>query len=162
MKISKYQRLFGVGPIVFLVDFTLLLILGVLGNKSGNAEISGNPWPVRICGFFLIGLWAGWRLQCLATLRTWVFNNKLCTSGPYRLVRHPLYAGVLYFANPGIALALNSWMMMLSSILLFPILALLVRKEEAMMTFLFGEDYARYASRTGHLFPRMKSILTDR
>jgi protein-S-isoprenylcysteine O-methyltransferase Ste14 len=155
MEISKYQKLFGVGPIGLVADLVLLFILGLLGKKLGHAEISNNPGPVRICGFIIIGLWACWHLRCLATLKAWIYGSKLCTNGPYRFVRHPLYAGVIFIANPGIALVFNSWTMLLCVLFIFPILSVLVRREEAIMTSFFGEEYARYAARTGRLFLRI-------
>jgi protein-S-isoprenylcysteine O-methyltransferase Ste14 len=33
--------------------------------------------------------------------------------------------------------------------------SILVRKEESIMTAVFGEEYRRYASQTGRLFPRL-------
>jgi protein-S-isoprenylcysteine O-methyltransferase Ste14 len=155
MKIGKYQKMFGVGPIGFIVNVVLLSLLGLLGKKLGHAEISGNPGSVRILGIIVIVLWACWHLQCLAALKAWLYGGKLCTSGPYRLVRHPLYAGVIFFLNPGIALVFNSWVMLLCIFFIFPVFTLLVRREETMMTSLFGEEYRLYAKRTGRLFPRI-------
>ncbi len=57
-------------------------------------------------------------------------------------------------ADPGIALMFNSWIILLWPVLLYPIWSLLVRKEEMMMTEVFGEEYTRYAARTGRFFPR--------
>jgi protein-S-isoprenylcysteine O-methyltransferase Ste14 len=155
MEISTYQKMFGVGPIGLVTDIVLLVLLGFLGKKLGNMEISNNPGSVRVYGFIVIGLWACWHIWCLATLKAWLKDSKLCTGGPYRLVRHPLYAGVIFIANPGIALVFNSWTMLVCVLFIFPILTVLVRKEEAMMTSFFGEEYARYAGRTGRLFPQI-------
>ena len=160
MVISRYQRWFGVGLVVFMVNIVLLFLLGFLGRKLAYSEFSGSSGFIRIFGFFLIGLWAGWHIRCLIALRAWLYDNKLCTSGPYRLVRHPLYAGVLLIANPGIALVFNSWIMLICPVILFPIVSVLVRKEEGIMTSVFGEDYARYASRTGRFFPRIMKNLS--
>jgi protein-S-isoprenylcysteine O-methyltransferase Ste14 len=155
MKITKYQRLFGVGPIGFMVDFVLLFLLGLLGKKFGHSELSSDSGLIRLCGLIVIVLWTCWQGWCLATLKAWVYDNKLCTHGPFRFVRHPIYAGVIFILTPGIALIFNSWTMLLCPFFLFPILSILVRREETMMNSCFGEDYVRYASRTGRLFPRI-------
>jgi protein-S-isoprenylcysteine O-methyltransferase Ste14 len=147
--------MFGVGPIGLMVDVVLLFILGLLGKKLGYAEISNNPGAIRLWGLIILLLWICWHGWCLATLKAWLQDSKLCTGGPYRLVRHPLYAGVIFIANPGIALVFNSWTMILCVLFIFPVLSVLVRKEETIMHSFFDEDYVRYAARTGRLFPRI-------
>ncbi len=69
-----------------------------------------------------------------------------------------MYAGGLWFADPGVALMFNSWVILLWPVLLYPVWSVLVRNEEALMTAIFGEEYRRYAASTGRLFPRFLQI----
>jgi len=64
------------------------------------AVIQASPWPLLIMGLALfIGLWALWHLKPLG------FNIipdphescQLCQQGPYRWIRHPMYAAILLF-----------------------------------------------------------------
>jgi protein-S-isoprenylcysteine O-methyltransferase Ste14 len=155
MRLSKYEKHFGIGPIAGLIGLFLLGLLLLLDRKLGHVEILNQPRTIKILGFVLIGLWACWQLRTIKTIQSWWRNGRLCTSGPFRFVRHPMYAGGLFLAAPGIALALNSWIILLLPILLYPIWSILVQKEEKMMTAIFGEEYKPYASRTGRFLPRL-------
>jgi protein-S-isoprenylcysteine O-methyltransferase Ste14 len=72
-------------------------------------------------------------------------GQTVITTGPYRLVRHPMYAGVLMFLV-GISLLLGSWWGLIS----MPVLALLLAvriqiEEKALRAGLKGyEDYAKH------------------
>ena len=154
MNISRYQKIFGVGPIGAVAGFLLLGFLWQVDRILNHVEILSQPKPIRILGFMLIAGWICWHVWCLRTIRSWWQKDRLCTSGPYRFVRHPLYAGGVWLVGFGIALTLNSWILLLWPILGCFTMSMLVRKEEKMMVAVFGEEYQRYASRTGCLVPR--------
>ena len=79
-------------------------------------------------------------------------DHELIVEGPYALVRHPIYTGILV-ALAGTALAVGEW----RSVLAVAIAALAfwrkLRIEEAVMRRQFGEAYARYAARVSALIP---------
>ena len=59
-------------------------------------------------------------------------NQKVSSSGPYALVRHPMYSvGVLFFA--GIALGLGSWWALILLLVAFPVLVIRILDEEKML-----------------------------
>jgi protein-S-isoprenylcysteine O-methyltransferase Ste14 len=77
----------------------------------------------------------------------------LITTGPYRLVRHPIYLGFALLAM-GEAFAFGSWPALL--IVLFgivPTLAWRARTEEKVLSRTFGERYAVYRQRTKLIVP---------
>ncbi len=155
MKISKYQKLFGVGPLGMAIASLLLVFLWVVDRRVGHLEILSHPQRIRIVGLILIGLWICWHIWCLMTIRQWWQHDRLCTNGPYRFVRHPLYSGGVMVGVPGISLLFNSWIVLLAPVLFYPVLSLLVRREEAMMAEVFGQGYKLYSARTGRLFPKI-------
>jgi len=76
---------------------------------------------------------------------------ELVTSGPYALVRHPIYTGLI-LAMIGSALDIN----ILWLLLLIPVGAYFIysaRREESAMSLLFPQQYAGYRARTGMLIP---------
>jgi protein-S-isoprenylcysteine O-methyltransferase len=80
-------------------------------------------------------------------------DHKLVDFGPYRLVRHPSYTGLL-IAFLGLGVFFGSWLGIL--ILLVPITAALlyrIRVEEAALAGALGADYAAYRGRTKRLIP---------
>jgi protein-S-isoprenylcysteine O-methyltransferase Ste14 len=79
----------------------------------------------------------------------------LITTGPYRLVRHPIYLGLALLAL-GQALAFSNWpagLMVLGGIL--PTCAWRARAEEAVLGRTFGESYARYQKQTKMIIPHL-------
>ena len=157
LNISTYQKAFGVGPIGFLAGLLLLGLLWLLDKNLGHVEILSRPVSIRIFGWMLIAGWVCWHAWCLKTIRSWWNKNRLCSAGPFRFVRHPMYAGGALLLGTGLALILNSWILLLCPILWCFILSALVRKEEKMMETVFGEEYKTYAARTGRLLPRIFS-----
>jgi protein-S-isoprenylcysteine O-methyltransferase Ste14 len=153
--ISKYKQLFGIGPLALLISLCLLGLLLLLDRGLGHVEILNRPMPLRILGVILIGLWICWHSWAIKTIKSWWVDGRLCTSGPFRLVRHPMYAGGMLLADLGVALLLNSWIVLPWPILVYPIWSVLVRKEEKMMTAVFGEEYKHYALHTGRFIPRL-------
>jgi len=79
----------------------------------------------------------------------------LITTGPYRLVRHPIYLGLSMLAM-GQALAFASWPAI--AVLLAGIVPTFVWRasaEEKLLTATFGERYARYREQTKMIIPRL-------
>ncbi len=73
--------------------------------------------------------------------------------GPFRVVRHPSYTGVL-LAFVGFALSLANWASLL--VILLPISAAFVRRinvEEQALSSALGERYLSYMRRTKRLIP---------
>jgi protein-S-isoprenylcysteine O-methyltransferase Ste14 len=151
--LSEYERHFGIGPIAGSIGFFLLGLLLFLDKILGHVEILNRPQLIRIMGCVLIGLWICWQSWSIKTIRSWWRGGRLCISGPFRFVRHPMYAGGLFLAGLGTALIFNSWITLLWPILIYPIWSILVQKEEKMMSAIFGEEYKKYASRTGRFIP---------
>ena len=80
-------------------------------------------------------------------------DHELVERGPFRLVRHPSYTGVL-LAFVGFALTLRNWAALL--IVLVPIFAAFIRRmnvEEEALSKALGSRYADYMRRTKRLVP---------
>jgi protein-S-isoprenylcysteine O-methyltransferase Ste14 len=73
------------------------------------------------------------------------------TSGPYRLVRHPIYSGILV-AGIGTALAL-SWVWLTAVVLACVYFLYSATVEERYMTEQFPDDYSAYKHSTKMLVP---------
>ena len=80
-------------------------------------------------------------------------DHELVERGPFRVVRHPSYTGVL-LAFVGFALTLRNWAALL--IILVPIFAAFIRRmnvEEEALSRALGSRYADYMRRTKRLVP---------
>jgi protein-S-isoprenylcysteine O-methyltransferase Ste14 len=74
-------------------------------------------------------------------------------TGPYRLVRHPSYSGLL-LSFVALGVYFGSWLSL--AVLLVPITAAVVNrivKEEAVLLAALGTPYAEYCARTRRLIP---------
>lgn len=121
----------------------------------------GAPW---ITGLGAILYASGFALRAWA-LRTlgaaWAIQLDKCDApdaalirwGPYRLVRHPIYAGAMIDAV-GVALFFGStWGLECALLLFWPAEIARARFEEGFMRARFGEAYALYERETGGFFP---------
>ncbi|KWN01964.1 isoprenylcysteine carboxyl methyltransferase [Burkholderia ubonensis] len=79
-------------------------------------------------------------------------GHELVRSGPYALVRHPIYTGCL-LALVGAALLGGEWRGALGVLLVFASLAYKVRVEESWLTGHFGAAYAQYRREVAALIP---------
>jgi protein-S-isoprenylcysteine O-methyltransferase Ste14 len=82
-------------------------------------------------------------------------NTGLVTTGPYRLVRHPIYLGLTVLAM-GEAIAFSSWPAFLIALCgIVPTFAWRARAEEKLLSLIFGERFAVYRERTKMLIPHL-------
>jgi protein-S-isoprenylcysteine O-methyltransferase Ste14 len=79
-------------------------------------------------------------------------DHELITSGPYALVRHPIYTGLL-LGFLGSAVARGEWRGLLAVALVFGALWNKLKLEEKMMRAQFGEPYEAYSRRVAALVP---------
>lgn len=128
---------------------------------SGSSEAS-MALPLALPGCLLALAGAALVLRSRAELGpAWSFVPKadqgtgLVTTGPYRLVCHPIYLGLALLAM-GEALAFGSWpalVIVLSGIV--PTFAWRARAEEKLLSRTFGERYAVYRQRTKMIIPHL-------
>lgn len=80
-------------------------------------------------------------------------STGLITSGPYRLVRHPIYLG-LTLLGLGQAVAFGNWPALFIALLgIVPTLAWRARAEEELLGRTFGDSYDVYRQRTKMIVP---------
>jgi protein-S-isoprenylcysteine O-methyltransferase Ste14 len=115
-------------------------------------------WPFWIGAALIVGglLFAVWARQHLG--RNWSRSvtikqgHELITTGPYALVRHPIYTGILA-GFLGTAIALSQVRGFVGFVLIFVVLWAKLRMEEKWIRSQFGETYATYAHQTAALIP---------
>jgi protein-S-isoprenylcysteine O-methyltransferase Ste14 len=80
-------------------------------------------------------------------------DHKVVDKGPYRLVRHPSYTGII-ITFIGLGLAVQSLGALLVLVLFFGIsFGYRMRVEERALLSGLGQDYASYMKRTKRLIP---------
>jgi protein-S-isoprenylcysteine O-methyltransferase Ste14 len=101
----------------------------------------------------LFAVWArrhiGRNWSAIVTLKE---GHELVTSGPYALVRHPIYTG-LVFGFVGSAIALGQWRGIAAVLIVYLSLLRKYRLEERWMRERFGVAYEDYRRRVKALVP---------
>ncbi len=105
--------------------------LGVAGTVLG--------WALLVIG---VPLWIVSAVQVL----THVPRRELITTGPFRLVLHPIYTSVGLLVIPGIGLLLDTWVGLAIGGILYAIARRLARNEEHELARSFP-DYEAYRAR---------------
>lgn len=77
-------------------------------------------------------------------------GDTLITDGPYRLVRHPMYAAALNI-SAGLALLVQSWAFVCVFCIYLVLIHRLIPREEEKMLTAYGAQYAVYQRRTRKL-----------
>jgi len=81
-------------------------------------------------------------------------DHVLVESGPYRWIRHPIYAAYLVSYLAGGLLASN-WVLTFVPVIAYAVLvAVRMPQEEKVLEELFGQEYVEYEKRTGRLLPK--------
>jgi protein-S-isoprenylcysteine O-methyltransferase Ste14 len=131
----------------------------VLTGKPAGADYQAHTWAIFLGAvLFFSGLWL-FRRTHKELGKNWSISleirekHRLVDSGPYSVVRHPMYSAFLLLAL-GQILLLSNWVVGLSGIVGFSLLFFLrVRKEEQMMLETFGSGYSDYTKTTKRVIP---------
>jgi protein-S-isoprenylcysteine O-methyltransferase Ste14 len=145
------------------IMITAAVLLGYTGLQLGILQhrfVPDND-EIRAVGLLLtmaglgIAVWARVHLGQFWSARvTLKEGHELIQSGPYSLVRHPIYSGIL-IAVFGTALFIGEWRALLGVFLIWLGHTQKARREEKLLSEQFGEVFARYRQRTGALLPRL-------
>ena len=147
-----WSRELGIRVVIVAVAI-LLLRVGAFRGYAANAD----PWRAGVgLALFALGLglavWARVQLgRNWGTPMSQKQEPELVTSGPYRLVRHPIYSGILV-AGVGTAVAL-SWLWLTAFALAALYFVYAATVEERYLAEQFPEDYPRYRHATSMLVP---------
>lgn len=126
-----------------------------------TAAAMPNPGLAAWIGLVVFWCGIGLRLWSFRTLgRYFTFtvqtsvDQPVITAGPYRVVRHPSYAGVLLAAMGLSLLLFANWLgLLLVTAALLVGLGYRIRVEERALVLQLGDSYSRYASTRKRLVP---------
>lgn len=103
----------------------------------------------------LFGAWAMWSLGRNYGIKLDVFeDHRLVTTGPYAIVRHPMYLGIVLF-HIGASLAMQSPLLLFATLgIIVPFTAIRLTAEEKALAVAFPDRYPEYQRRVPALLPR--------
>lgn len=118
----------------FPVDRTIAAVVGLVGVAAGVGTIVAASRSVRAA----------------------IDRGELCTDGPYRFVRHPLYAAWIWLLLPGAALLLGLPLLLSASPVMYIVTVRFLPREEAALEAEFGDEYAAYRDDVNALVPTIR------
>ena len=83
-------------------------------------------------------------------------GQRLLTTGPFSVVRHPLYASLIWIFIGGSLIYSNALSLLITLGVFVPMMIVRARKEDAVLLETFGAEYEAYRDRTGMFFPRVR------
>ena len=157
------QRLEPAASRILRVLIFLIAIVLLLTTRIPLRWLYLQLWPAGLLPFWLGAavtiaglLFAVWAREHLGS--NWSRSvtikqgHDLITTGPYAVVRHPIYTGILT-GFLGMAIAISQVRGFIVFVLIFLALWIKLRREEQWMRSQFGEAYATYARQTAALVP---------
>lgn len=109
---------------------------------------------ITVAGIILVIGWYLARSGMRAVFGITRDNPELITSGVFRIVRHPIYAGAILFYMGSAVITMS-----IASAAFWPVIVVfyffISRYEERLLEDEFGDDYSTYKKRTGMLFPKL-------
>ena len=143
-----------------LVAGQFLLLIGLFVIPSNQEMLVVSPWLPQLSFVFLIPAVFILLLSFLGLGSSLTANPvpkekaELVTDGLYKLVRHPIYTGLLLL---GLSLVLTAGVFphVLVWLLLVVLLNFKARFEESLLMKKYPE-YVEYAAKTGRFIPRLK------
>jgi protein-S-isoprenylcysteine O-methyltransferase Ste14 len=150
----KEQRPFQrVIALLFILSFTALLVVSALDHRFRWLHM---PATVSVVGDLLVGLGLFVVLLVFrantyggATVEVWEGQTVIST-GPYAIVRHPMYVGAVVMAL-GVPLALGSWWGLLAVVGVIALHVWRILDEETLLC----SDLAGYTDYTRHVRYRL-------
>jgi len=148
----KLKALVGNGRKIAL--FTLpFLITGILLNIKFPGFFSVNNTSGLLSGisvgFLVIGI-INW-IWSVALILTKIPKKQLITTGPYAIVKHPLYTGMALLVLPWLGFLFNTWLGLVLGIVLYIATRIYAHEEEVLLSKIFGSEWECYCKKV--VFP---------
>jgi protein-S-isoprenylcysteine O-methyltransferase Ste14 len=137
-----------------------IVLSGILFGLLVAQDVAFGPKPHDLINFRdPLSVVGGLLVVCGLALRSWSAgilrkDAELTTTGPYRLIRNPLYVGsfMMMFGFCALISDPHNFWFVLGPILVIYIVK--VRQEERLLAAKFPAQWSEYAERTPRFFPR--------
>ena len=141
----KLKVLVGSGHRIMLLTLPFLvagLVLNILFPSWFS--VGGPPLVLKAISIGILVPGVAIWLWSVVLILTRVPKRELITSGPYSLVKHPLYTAVALLVLPWIGILLNSWLGVLIGIVLYAGSRAFAPEEERELSETFGATWDEY------------------
>jgi len=157
LKKQNEMNIVGQGGKIIL--FTLPSLIGAIWVHTYLPQVAALPESISFIkpvGYLLLLLGLTLWGTAVIQLMTGFSKGKLVTTGAYGVVRNPIYASVIFFVLPAVALLTLTWVYLVASVFLYVGVMIFIGTEEKQLTQAFGKEYADYLARVDRLVPLKK------
>ncbi|MEE9163080.1 MAG: methyltransferase [Candidatus Neomarinimicrobiota bacterium] len=148
----------GVGLLALALTLTIWALFVYLQRVLPLPPLRMSPgWHWALTALFALDA-VGTVIWSLGILAGALREGRLARTGPYALVRHPMYSAVMYSGTAAVAFAFQAWVVLLAVVPVHLVWLRLARMEEAELRGRFGKGYSEYAAATGQFLPRLRSL----
>jgi protein-S-isoprenylcysteine O-methyltransferase Ste14 len=136
---------------IILVIIQFLCFAFFLFNRN---LIANNIWIIFQITGFIISAWGVLAMKIgNFNIQPEVRSNaRFITKGPYKIIRNPMYAGLILFFGASIISSFSS-LRLLVFVILILIFLLKIKMEEIFLSKAFGDDFQNHKKRTYRLIP---------
>lgn len=153
---NKGQKMLVIISGIVSIPFLIYIPVWEYSNFQGPIPRDGVlAWAgiILFASGIIIQTVAMWQLKGFYTVRLGTQpEQKLVTSGLYRLIRHPGYLSYI-ITIIGIGLSLSSILTLMFVIFIVLFVVLRIKGEEEMLLKEFGDEYKAYTKRTKKMIP---------
>jgi protein-S-isoprenylcysteine O-methyltransferase Ste14 len=144
-ELANLKALVGSGDKIALFALPFIAIGLALNVAFPSVFSVGGPSPLlRVISLVVLipGI-ATWIWSVLLILAR-VPKGMLITTGPYSIVKHPLYTGVAFLVLPWFGFLLHTWLGLALGIILYVASRLFSPEEEELLSKTFGSAWDQY------------------
>lgn len=140
------KGLVGSGDRIFLFTSPFLVIGLVLNSLYPPLfSVGGPPIALKVLGIVILIAGVTIWVWSVVLILTKVPKHELITSGPYALVKHPLYTSVALLVIPAVGLVLDTWLGILIGVVLYTASRIFAPTEERSLQKTFGREWDEYS-----------------
>ena len=152
------KRRLKINGVLIFVVVVLLILFPRIFLRNSTSELSDAV--IESCGLALIIFGQLMRVSARGFKAEHSQQGEaLIDSGPYSLVRNPMYLGILLIGIGVVMMLFNWWLALVFILIFFIRYILLIDKEESKLTALFGDSYLKYKQKVPRILPSWVAIL---
>jgi protein-S-isoprenylcysteine O-methyltransferase Ste14 len=142
---ASLRALVGSGDRVFLPALLCLLVGVPLNAAYPSAFAVGGPsQTLRVIALVMLAAGVVIWLWSVVLILVKVPKGELITTGPFALVKHPLYTGVALLVFPSVGLLLDTWLGLVVGVVMYFSSRRFAPEEEKVLAEAFGTQWDEY------------------
>jgi protein-S-isoprenylcysteine O-methyltransferase Ste14 len=123
-------------------------VIGIAANVLWPSVFRmGFGWPGLIVGLALLVIGVPTWLGSVAQILIHVPRKELITTGPFAIIKHPLYTSVALLVIPGCGLLFDTWVGFAIGAILYASTRIFAVREEELLAKYFPTEYPAYLAK---------------